>query len=455
MNIYDSLKTVFQNLIKENTSNNSFIPILLVLVSIPLSFAVNNIALGFFLLVAIISLKKNRFTLQGNLVFLVLLYLLMVVSYFWSIDTKSTLSALSKEVPLLLIPLGFFIYKPLSSEQKAKIISYFSYAVLGFTFYYLIRALIRFSISNDTRAFFYHGEDNLDYGLVPKLLNAIHVSVFASVAFFYFFTKAIKTKADNVFSIILFGFILLLSSKNIIIILMLLILIYIFFFSKSAHKMRLRNLIIFGLLIGIIFSIGRIKDRFKVEFQTNTDKSLSTNVIEGIPGGVHYVSIKEAWTNPTFSPNDYFNGTAFRVYQFRIFKELIFENNIFFTGFGLNASYPKIKEKAVHYNLYMGKGNEEDSGYQSKNFHNQYVQNFAELGIFGFLLILVLLFINTKNAIKSKDFVHFAFAILMISLFLTESFLWRQRGVVFFTMMYCLFNSVPMFGITQNSSKLE
>jgi O-antigen ligase len=207
--------------------------------------------------------------------------------------------------------------------------------------------------------------------------------------------------------------------------------------------MRLRNLIIFGLLIGIIFSFGRIKDRFKVEFQTNTNKSLSTNVIEGIPDGVHFVSIKEAWTNPTFTPNDYFNGTAFRVYQFRIFSELIVENNAFFTGFGLNASYPKIKEKAVQYNLYMGVENNPDSGYQSKNFHNQYVQNFAELGVFGFLFLLVMLFVNIKNAIKSKDFVHFAFAILMISLFLTESFLWRQRGVVFFTMMYCLFNSVP------------
>jgi O-antigen ligase len=232
-------------------------------------------------------------------------------------------------------------------------------------------------------------------------------------------------------------------------------LINIFFFSKTAHKLRLRNLIVFGLLLAIIVSIGKIKDRFKVEFQTNTDKSLSTNVIEGIPSGVHYVSLKEAWSNPTFTPNDYFNGTAFRVYQFRIFTELIKENNVFLTGFGLNASYPKIKEKAGQYNLYMGVENDSDSGYQTKNFHNQYVQNFAELGVFGFILLLILLIVNVKNAIKSKDFVHFAFAFLMISLFLTESFLWRQRGVVFFTMMYCLFNSAPKFRDVQNGSKAE
>lgn len=450
-NIYNFLKKVIQNLIKENKSNSSFIPILLVLSSIPLIFAINNISMGIFLLVAFITFKKKDFKFQKELVFPILLYVLMVISYFWSIDSKETLSALSKEVPLLLIPLGFLIFKTNTSEQKRKIIEYYSYVIVAFVLYYLVRAIIRYFIFGDLRVFFYHGENDKDYGLVPKLLNAIHISVFVAVAFFYFFTKEIKSIMDNLLSVLLFGFILLLSSKNIILVVLVLLLINIFFFSKTAHKLRLRNLIVFGLLIGIIFSFGRIKDRFKVEFQANSEKSLSANVIEGIPSGVHYVSLKEAWFNPTFTPNDYFNGTAFRVYQFRIFIESIKENSAIFTGFGLNASCSKIKEKAIQYNLYMGVENDSDSGYQSKNFHNQYVQNFAELGVFGFILLLIMLTVNIKNAIKSKDFVHFTFAILMISLFLTESFLWRQRGVVFFTMMYCLFNS----RIAQNSSKAE
>ena len=450
-NIYNFSKNVIQNLIKENKSNRSFIPILLVLCSIPLSFAINNISLGFFLLIAFFSFKKEKVQVQKVLIFPVLLYVLMVLSYFWSIEPNETLTALLKEIPLLLIPLGFFIFKSNTTEQKKKIVEYYSYAIAAFVLYYCIRAVIRYFIYQDARMFFYHGENDKDYGLVPKLLNAIHMSVFVAVAFFYFFTKEIKSKSDSFFAILLFGFILLLSSKNIILVVLLLLLVRIFFFSKTAQKLRLRNLIVFGMLIVIIFSVGRIRDRFKVEFQTNTDKSLSTDVVEGIPLGVHYVSIKEAWANPNFTTNDYFNGTAFRVYQFRIFIELIKENSIFFSGFGLNASYPKIKEKAFQYNLYMGIKTDPDSGYQSKNFHNQYVQNFADLGIFGFILLLIMLIVNVKNSFKSKDFVHFAFAFLMISLFLTESFLWRQRGVVFFTMMYCLFNS----GIIYSNSKAE
>jgi O-antigen ligase len=451
VNIYSFSKNVIQNLVRENKNSSSFIPILLVLCTIPLSFAINNISLGIFLLVAFITLKKENLKFSKALIFPVLLYLLMAISYFWSIDPKETLSALSKEAPLLLIPLGFFIFKANTSEQKKKIIEYYSYVVVAFVLYFSIRAIIRYLMFGDARMFFYHGENDKDYGLVPKLLNAIHMSVFVAIAFFYFFTKEVKSKIDHLLAVLLFGFILMLSSKNIIIVVILLSLINIFFFSKTGHNLRLRNLIVFGLLIVVIFSIGKIKERFKVEFQTNTDKSLSSDVVTKMPEGVHYVSIKEAWTNPSFSPNDFFNGTAFRVYQLRVFVELMQEHNVFFTGFGLNASYPKIKEKATQYNLYTGVENDSDSGYQSKNFHNQYVQNFAELGVFGFILLLIMLIVNVKNSIKTKDFVHFAFAILMISLFLTESFLWRQRGVVFFTMMYCLFN----WGIVLNNSKAD
>ena len=80
-------------------------------------------------------------------------------------------------------------------------------------------------------------------------------------------------------------------------------------------------------------------------------------------------------------------------------------------------------------------------GYEGFNFHNQYVQNFAELGFIGFLFLIVILFFNIKNALKRKDFIHISFAILMISLFLTESFLWRQTGALYFIIFYCLFNN--------------
>ena len=79
--------------------------------------------------------------------------------------------------------------------------------------------------------------------------------------------------------------------------------------------------------------------------------------------------------------------------------------------------------------------------YEEYNFHNQYIQTLAEVGFFGLLILVLMLFVNLLNAIKQKDFLHIAFAITMIMLFLSESFFCRQRGIVFFIILFCLFNS--------------
>ena len=297
--------------------------------------------------------------------------------------------------------------------------------------FFLVRAVIRYIITSDQRVFFYHGDYNDDFGLVPKLLNAIHVSVYMAIAFFYFLNKEIKSKLDSICALILLGFVFLLSSKNIIIVFVVLIGLHFFYFSKSSNKMRLRNLIIFITIIVSVFSFSKIKNRFLVEFQSNTKTSLSHSVYNEADEGINYISIYEAWNNEKFSQGDYFPGTAFRVYQFRMFVEIFSEEPLFWKGLGLNASQVKLKEKEIKYNLYPG--------YGSFNFHNQYVQNFAELGFCGFVILIIMLFINIKTAIIHKNFIHISFAVLMISLFLTESFLWRQKGMLFFISFYCLF----------------
>jgi O-antigen ligase len=439
------LNNVWKELKQENNNHFSFIPFLLLLCTIPMSYGVNNVFLGVFLLSVVVKFKSFKFSFHYPLLFVVALFLLMVGSYFWSIDAKATLKAIPKEVGLLLIPLCFMIMKPFTKEQQQKIIKYYSYALVLYVLFYLIKAIVKFLLTGDTIVFFYHE-------LVTKEVNAIHVSVYVSIAFFYFFTKEVKSKIEIFCALLLFLFVFLLSSKNIIIVFIVLMLIDFFFFSKSGHKMRLRNLIVLGLIIGSFLFVGKIKDRFKAEFLSNTEKSISHTVLDLDKNlkGINVLSIKEAWTNEKFSPNDFFPGTAFRVYQARIFIELFQEENVFWTGFGLNASYKKLDQKAIEYNVFRGYGGKD--GYQNKNFHNQYIQNFAELGFFGFFILVLLLALNLNNALKNKDFVQIAFAILMISLFLTESFLWRQRGVMFFSLFYCLFNAKDF--LAPNKTKL-
>jgi hypothetical protein len=439
VNIYNFLKNVLTDIQQENKENSSFFYLLLFFITIPFSLGVNNVFLIIFLCSIALLQKKKSFIFTKELFLPIFLFVFMLLSYFWSIDKTSTIKALPKEIYLLLIPTTFMLLQPVTEKYKSKIVKYYSFSIVLFVVYYLIRALIRFFILKDTSVFFYHGEYNNDIGLVSKELNAIHISVFVVIAFFYFYTSSEKSIINKILSILLFAFVMLLSSKNIILVFIVLILIHFFFFSKTANKMRLRNIFIFLFVVGFVFSFGKIKERFQLEFQTNSDNSLSSNVIKDLPKGVHNISIFEAWSNEKFTPNDFFPGTAFRVYQARLFFEFLEEENIFWNGFGLNASYKKVEEKALFYNVFLG--NQGIEGYQKKNFHNQYIQVFAELGVFGFLILLFILYVNLKIAIKHKDFIHIAFSVLMISLFLTESFLWRQRGVVFFTLFYCLFNS--------------
>jgi len=431
-NIFNFSKNAYQNLKQEYSNHPELFFVLLALWCIPLGYAFNSISLVLLIIITLINFKKVNFSWDVYLLFPIVLYLLMAMSYVWSIDKDRTIMALSKELPLVLFPLCFLLFRTFSEAEKNKIIKGFSYGMVLFSLFSILIATIRFLISNDTSVFFYHE-------LVTKDVNAIHVSAYVATSFFYFLVKPIKTNFDKLALTLLLLMVFLLSSKNIVVVFIGLLGFYYLFFSKSAKKLRLRNLILFLLILASLPFIGKVKDRFKQEYDTIMTDSSVNDVISKGPDKVYNVSIKQAWTNNTFKPNDFFPGTAFRVYQFRIFLEFLREEAIFWKGFGLDASYSKIEEKGEHYHLFLG--NEKQDGYQKMNFHNQYIQVFADLGIFGLLLLFLMLFLSIRKAIASKSYFHIAFSVVMISLFVTESFLWRQRGVTFFILMYCLLNT--------------
>lgn len=412
---------------KEELQNNPFIALIaLSLISLPLPYKYNSISLIFLVVFSLFQLRKKQFYFQKNLILLVLLYGLMALSLLWTIDSGLTTKALLKELSLVLIPFCFFLNPPLLEKEKDKVMHYFSYFFFGYALFYLIKAIIRYIITKDTNVFFYHE-------LVTFDVNAIHISIYISIAFFWLFLKKQKLILDKIAIFTLLLLLFLLSSKNIIVIFIILLIASYFMASKIKFSKSRKLIALFAIIvIGILF-YGKIKERFAIEINSNKVAVSVNNEISNQNGLVYNVNIKDAWTKEKFQANDHFPGTALRVYQIRIFKEMLQEDNSFFTGYGLNATHDKIEQKRIEHNLYPDYGN--------YNFHNQYIQIFAELGVVGFLVLLLLLCTNLKNAIKTKHFVHFSFAVLMISLFLTESFLSRQRGIVFFALLYCLFNS--------------
>lgn len=381
-------------------------------------------------MVAFAKFRRTNFAFSKTLLLPIAFYVLMILSLMWTRDFALSIAGLQKELPFLLVPFAFLVMPKLTMDQRNRIIEIFSYGMVLYSLVYLAKALFRYTLTGDSAVFFYHELVTLD-------VNAIYISVFVSFALFYFINLKIKTDFIRIIIGFLTVIVFLLSSKSIILIDFLLIIGYYSFFSKVKKSIRwLTVTLVSGFLFFSLFFVDQVRERFLLEYETAFVNNTINEKIGNGTGNVYNVSIQQAWNDEQFQANQFFPGTALRVYQFRIFTEMIRENGVFLTGFGLEASQEQIQKKAKQYNLY--------DGYGDFNFHNQYTQTFAGLGFFGFLLLITMLGVTLKKAYKNKDFVHITFGITMIILFLTESFFCRQRGITFFIILYCLFNSFPL-----------
>ena len=163
------------------------------------------------------------------------------------------------------------------------------------------------------------------------------------------------------------------------------------------------------LLTGLVILLSPLKQRINQELTSNVKEVLTCQVFNKV----------YPWT-----------GTTIRLFQARIAYEIINEYDAFLLGFGINAAKEKIIEKQNHYNLY--------EGYNEYNFHNQYIQSAVELGIAGLFCTIVLLFSFFKGYIKDRELMELFLFIIMASVFITETYIWRQRGMYHFLILYGL-----------------
>jgi O-antigen ligase len=427
-NIYDYLKNHFLKISNLERNNEIFVfLIVFILLAIPLKYNVGTLSVILFVLVSFIKFRVYNFSYNKTLLLPIAFYGFMVLSLLWTYDFRLSVAGLQKEIIFLFVPMAFLVMPKLSKEQRTSVIKIYSFGMVLFCVFYLLKAVFKYFSTGDGAVFFYHELVTLD-------VNAIYISVLVSFALFYF----IDVRNKNNFTRICIGFlammVFLLASKSIIFVDFILIIGYYSFYSNVPKSVRYLTVTVFtAFLIFSLFFVKEVRERFLLEYETAFIDNTINDKIGNTTDTVYNVSIHQAWNDGKFEDNQFFPGTALRVYQFRIFNELILEKSVFFTGFGLEASQEQIQEKAEEYELY--------DGYGDFNFHNQYTQTFAELGFFGFLLLIAMVVLSLKKAIQTKDFLHITFAITMIVLFLTESFFCRQRGITFFVVLYCFFNS--------------
>jgi O-antigen ligase len=384
---------VFQN-------NISTVILTLVLITLPLGFAVNSSSIILFFIFGcykVIS-KKEKITFNYIQILLLGFYLLCAISLIWTDNFLNTKNGLIRFLPYLALPIAY-TFNNVSQESNKVIVKYFSRSLFLYAFYCFILGVVKFYKTSDTSYLFYHELSNNLFNV-----NAIYLSVFVSFGIMCFLIQKRKTKFDVFGTIFLSFFLILLSSK--IIITVTFLLVGLFFFKKiKTVKIKFKH-IFFTLGIGLVLFLAsnNIFNRVKVEY-------LET-------------SINEVLEKKDFGHVYLWTGVGLRVFQLKVFYEILLEQKKYSLGFGLSNSQQSLNKKYTDYNLYPG--------FLNYNYHNQYIQIVAELGFVGLFFILSLFLTLLRQSIIYKDYFLFYFILLTITVCFTESFLWRQRGMVFF-----------------------
>ncbi len=382
--------------------------IALVLSTLFIGYAPSSIALGilvFFSLWNAIT-SKRKIIIQYTLLLPIIIYIVFVLSLFWTVNIDLTIKGLERMITLCLIPMIFLILPKFSLYQTKLVLEYFTKANFLYGIFFLLVAGINFIKTKSLIVFTYH-----DFVSILDL-NAIYVSTYFLICLAYLLSKGEKSKFDKISIIFFIGLILLLSSKIMLLVLALLLLIYLLLLKRLTYFNNFKTVltIIIGISIVMLTSTQVIK-RFLDEKKTDINEVLYSEKFNKI----------YPWT-----------GTSIRLLQLRILYEQIEEESIFWKGFGLFASRENLKKRHLDLNTYKG--------YHGYNYHNQYAQILSEIGVFGLLLLVLMLYLNLKEALKSRNFLFLSFAIIMPLVFVTESFLWVHRGIFFFILFYCLLN---------------
>lgn len=180
------------------------------------------------------------------------------------------------------------------------------------------------------------------------------------------------------------------------------------------------------LLTGSIYFVGFSKDRF-----TQILRSDFTVLQQD----------RFSWDTP-------FNGLTLRLVLLKFGLQILEEKDAWLTGLGVGDVRDETDSMIVRYNLYHGNPNLGDTGYLGYNFHNQFLELWAQSGIaclVCWLLVLIPGFKPGRGAGLPNTLIFLMAAILCFSLI--EGVLERQRGVVFITFFLSMYYKCNDHGI--------
>ncbi len=358
--------------------------------------------------------KDKLKTLIANPIALafIALYLFHIISLLYTTNTAVAYRDLELKITLLLLPIFMLSSKLFSKKYIILLLHIFTISMVAMAAYDLYKSLLEFQISSNINVFYYK---NLPHLLVGK---PHYISWYYSFALFIAFREILIKKkyilAWSTASITLLVSLILLSSR---VYLLAFIIVSIVSYAIWIGKNKMQKNAFVKLLIPLAVIIGTIL------LIPNTRARITDTYSE---------------INKLFNPEDH-RQTNPRVYIWNSATELIAEKP--FLGYGIGDAKTELTNSLKNCDALFWNGKKNvPLNKKSLNFHNQFLQTWAEVGIFGFLLLAFIMI--RPFFLKNQHPLFLIFVGLTLIGFLTESMLERQAGVVMLAFMYPLLASL-------------
>ena len=359
----------------------------------------------FFISTSNFKLYKNKLLFFS----LIFYYLLFIISFLWTDNIKNGFIYLESGLSFLVFPIIFVLTRSSKCKNVPAILFSFILGNIIAILFNIARAIIRISrlempfnfellFNTQFRTIFTYAE----FSFFQHPSYASMYTVFAIVTVFYLVVQLNRSKKYLLTLVLFFPSIFLYSSKVGIFSLFLIIL-FIILISIIKYKKVLVSTIILFLLTFVFVIFAKNNERinaFIYHKKFNFDKK--NNSIT---------------TDP-------------RIFIWQSNIDLVKENLLLGTGIGdYKDEIAKVYTK-----------NEYKAGLEKKyNAHNQFLENFASLGILGFLNLLILLVAATLISIKERRVLELAFLAIIGTNLLFESMFDKQAGTIFFVFFFSYF----------------
>ena len=350
----------------------------------------------------------------------ILFFILILISALFSQDISAGLKQVEKNLLLILMPFILIgIYPPTKVDRKF-VIRVFSFASIISFFILFIVAIFRIIGGANFDVLFFH-ELGAFFDLHPVYI-AINLCIAIYFLSFYYKKQVPMSRGALIFLILIISFglfgLFLCASKVVILVF---IPLYFIKLLQGALKKNTLSIILLLILLSnvFVFKSSIVSDRFSdgLTFDIETFQPTSE------------IALSKVFSN---EEKEKISDLELRYLMLKIGTFHLQNDGKLLFGYGIGDVQEYIDYYYMQYGLAPG-------WFEGYNLHNQYLQYLVTCGALGFTLFIIYLIYSLYFAIKNKESLHLFFLILILTIFLFECVLSRNKGIVIFIFMNTFF----------------